>query len=251
MSRAVAVLDAFAARERDLGVTELAARTQMPLSTTAAVVYELCDLGLLEPTEGRRYRIGVRLWELATRSPGAVGLRELALPVMRNLQATVRQHTQLGILVDQDLLILERLSADPAIINISEVGGRLPFHVTASGLVLAAFSPSETRDSLIGSRRDDPFGQLRSDPRGSTLRARLRDVRAQGYAITPGVIRPEAAGIAVPILDPVRRPLAALALVVPAAEVEGASLHGMLRHLVPSAREISQRLTAAHANVPQ
>ena len=59
----------------------------------------------------------MRLWEYASRTPGAVGLREIARPWCEAVQRRVRQHTQLGILQGADVLYIERLSIRTPSIN--------------------------------------------------------------------------------------------------------------------------------------
>src|SRR5690348_6703975 len=74
LHRAVAVLDAFDEGTQDLSVSEVTARTGMPLSTCHRLLSELVEVGLLERQQDKRYRVGLRLWELAVRTPGALGI---------------------------------------------------------------------------------------------------------------------------------------------------------------------------------
>ena len=92
------VLQAFDILRPFLTLTEISEATGLPASTTHRLVAELEREGLLERMPDRSYRLGVRLWEFASRTPGAVGLRELARPWLEAVHARVRQHTQLGVL---------------------------------------------------------------------------------------------------------------------------------------------------------
>ena len=67
------VLEAFDALRPFLTLTEIADAAAMPLSTTHRLVAELEREGLLERMPDRTYRLGVRLWEFASRTPGALG----------------------------------------------------------------------------------------------------------------------------------------------------------------------------------
>ncbi len=60
----------------ELTVTELARRTGLPLTTTHRLAGELVAGGALERGEDGRYRIGLRLWEIASLAPRGLGLRE-------------------------------------------------------------------------------------------------------------------------------------------------------------------------------
>ena len=103
---------------------------------------------MLERDESRGIRVGMRLWELATRSSGALRLRQVALPFMERIQARVGEHTQLAILEQDEALFLERLSHPDAVTNITRVAGRLPLNASSSGLVLLAYADPEVREKL-------------------------------------------------------------------------------------------------------
>lgn len=213
LSRAVTLLETFNTGTRDLNVTEMASRAGIPLSTAHRIVGELLSLGLLERVSERRYRIGLRLWELAVRTPGALGIRELALETLRAAHARIGQNLQLGVLQGREVLYLEQLSAPKAVGNLIVVGGRIPFHVTSSGLVLAANLEPGLRESLL-SQPLVPYGRA-PRPDADTLRARLSAIRQAGYVTTRGYVNTDATAIAVPIHGPTGNTVAALSAIVP------------------------------------
>lgn len=227
LERAVLILETFDTGTRDLSVTEISERSGMPLSTTHRIVTELLGLGLLERTHHRRCRIGLRLWELAVRTPGALGIREIAMPALRTAHAALGQHLQLGILEGGDVLHLERLSAPQATVNYSVVGGRMPFHATSSGLVLVAFGRPGLRDELLG--QPLPAFYRSPQPDTVTLRKDLAAIRRKGYAVTVGYIDPAATSIAVPIIDPFGAAIAAIAAIVPSDDPREAQVVAILQ----------------------
>ena len=148
------ILDAFEARRPFLTLTEIADAADLSMSTAHRLVGELEREGLLERLPDRSYRLGVRLWEFASRTPGAIGLRELARPWLAAVHSRVRQHTQLGVLAGRDVLFVERMSTRDAVVNATLIGGRIPFC-------------SRTRSPVWSMRSSLPAG--RSTPH--TLRA--------------------------------------------------------------------------------
>lgn len=194
------ILDAFDAKSSALTVTDLSRRARLPLSTTSRMVADLVKHGLLARTkDGRKVMVGVRLWELGSRAAPTRGLREAALPFMEDLHSVVRHHIQLGVLEGHEVLFLERLSARDAVINVTEVAGRLPLHASSSGLVLLAHAPAEVQESVLGQplRRFTPSTITTPD----LLRVTLAEIRRSGFVHTPGHIREPAAGVAVPVRD--------------------------------------------------
>ncbi len=98
LERAVRILEVFDADHITVTITDIAERAGLPLSTASRLVDDLVGLGLLRRDEGRRVRIGVRLWELASRASPTLGLREAAMPFLEDVHAIVGHHVQLGVL---------------------------------------------------------------------------------------------------------------------------------------------------------
>ncbi|MEV7649409.1 IclR family transcriptional regulator [Arthrobacter sp. NPDC089319] len=242
LSRIMQILAAFDVDAVFLTVSQLSVRSGLALATTHRLVAEMEQFGLLERQPDKTYRLGVRLWEIACRTPGALGLREIAKPYLQEVQSRVRQHTQLGILEGHEVLFLERLSARDAVVNVTLVGGRLPLHASSSGLVLLAHSDNGFQDELLAGdlfRYTDQTVQSPED-----LRGLLQQIRRDGYACGRGYIHPEARGIAVPIRGVNDVVVAAVSVVVPN---DDAPVTGFVRLLQAAAQAISKDLHAAYA----
>lgn len=207
------VLDAFDTWHPFLTLSEIAQASRLAPSTAHRLVAELEEEGLLERLPDRSYRLGVRLWEFASRTPGAVGLREIARPWMSAVHQRVKQHVQLGVRSGHDVLFIERMSMPDATLNATVIGGRTPLHASSSGLVLlahadAAFVASAVRDPL-------PVYTEHSLRTAAEVRGELRRVRAEGFAVADRFIHLESRGIAVPITGPDGTIYAAMGVVVP------------------------------------
>ncbi|OJX65730.1 MAG: hypothetical protein BGO95_04625 [Micrococcales bacterium 73-13] len=212
LHRHLRVLSAFDARHPYLTLTEVAERAGLAKSTVHRLVGELEREGLVERGPDRLLRLGVRIFELASRTPGALGLREIARPYLQAVQARIRQHVQLGVLAGTDVLFVERLSQRDAVLNATLIGGRIPLHASSSGLVLLASAPAALVDEVVAAGiRVYTEHTIRT---AAELRRVLRRVRADGFAETRGHIHPDSRGIAVPVLGPHRTVYAALGVVV-------------------------------------
>lgn len=242
LHRHLRVLDAFDALRPFLTLTEIADAAGMAPSTTHRLVGELVAEGLLERLPDRTYRLGVRLWEFASRTPGAVGLREVARPWLAAAHARIRQHVQLGVRSGTDVLFIERMSAPGAVMNATLIGGRIPLHASAGGLVLLAHAPEGAIDEVIaaGLRVYTPHTLARP----AALRDALRRVRADGFAVTAGHIHEESTGVAVPVRGPDGSVYAALGAVVPN---DGTSARAALEVLGVAAAGVGRALADAYA----
>jgi DNA-binding IclR family transcriptional regulator len=235
------VLDAFDVLRPFLTLSEIADAAGLAPSTAHRLVAELEREGLLERMPDRTYRLGVRLWEFASRTPGALGLRELARPWLSAVHARVRQHTQLGVLSGRDVLFIERMSTRDAVLNLTLIGGRTPLPVSSSGLVLLAHAVPAVVDDVIAAGW--PVYTDRTLRDGDALRERLRHVRADGFAIAEGYIHAESRGIAVPVLGPHGAVYAAIGVVVPN---DGTSPNPAIELLSVAAAGITRALEEAY-----
>lgn len=206
------LLQAFDTLRPFMTLTEMADAAGMPLSTAHRLAAELEREGLLERMPDRTYRLGLRLWEFASRTPGALGLRELARPWLEAVHVRVRQHTQLGVLAGHDVVFIERMSTRDAVLNATLIGGRTPLPVSSSGLVLLAHAEAGLVDEVIAAGW--PAFTPATIRGADALRAKLRHVRADGFAVADGQIHLESRGIAVPVMGPHQVVYAAIGVVV-------------------------------------
>lgn len=212
LARAARIVEAFGIDDASLTVTELARRADLHVATASRLIEELARCGWLE-RDGRRVRVGVRLWEVASRSSTTVSLREAARPFMEDLHAVVEQNTQLAVREGTEVLFLERLTTRGAAVSFTRIAGRLPIHASSSGLLLLAHSPREVQEQVMNAPMRTFTDHTIRTPH--ELRVELANVRRQGYALCAGHIHPETTGIAVPVRGADDTVVAALALVVP------------------------------------
>ncbi|MDH6437117.1 DNA-binding IclR family transcriptional regulator [Streptomyces sp. SAI-144] len=238
LARTVRILDAFTPEEPALTVSEISRRSGLHVATASRLVAELVSYGCLIRDDDRRVRIGVRLWELATRASPTLSLRNAAMPFMEGVHDVVGHHVQLGVLDGDEALFLERLTAPGAVINYTRVAGRLPLHASSIGLVLLAHGPADLRRRVLDGclHRYTP----NTPATAARLRAVLADVRQQGYAYCPGYVHLEALGVAAPVRDARGEVVAALAVIVPNAS-EASSVVPVVR---TAARGVSRALGA-------
>jgi DNA-binding IclR family transcriptional regulator len=212
-ARAVRILESFTPDEPELTVTEVARRSGLHLATASRIVGQLVEAGLLSRGADREVRVGMRMWELASRAAPTRSLRDAAMPYLEDLHAVVGHHAQLAVLDGDEVIFLERLSARDAVINYSRVAGRLPLHISSSGIVLMAYGPRDLRERVLTRPLETRTPATITSP--DRLRATLEQVRRQGYALLAGHVHPDATGIAVPVRDGLGEVVAALSVIVP------------------------------------
>ncbi|WP_427135412.1 IclR family transcriptional regulator [Pseudarthrobacter sp. S9] len=234
VDRVVRVIAAFPEGVTVLQLSELAARTGLPLTTAHRLVRQLAGHGLLDVGTGGSVRLGLRLWEIVNRNSPTLELRQAAMPFMEDIQQVLNQNVNLAVLDGWEALFVERLSRRGSAANRAQVAGRMPVHLSSAGLVLMANQPMPVQAEYL-ERFTDPTGRLALED----LRILLGEAAHQGYAQLAGVVDPDTWGIAVPVLDRKKRIVAALGVVVPLREVR---LQALVPALQTAARGIGRRL---------
>ncbi len=199
LSRIVRILETFSEEKTSQTPSEIGRAAGLPRSTAYRLVDDLTEAGLLDRNEDNELQLGLRLWELALRGSTVLRLRQAGLPYMEEIQAHIREHTQLAVLEQDEALFLERLSHNEAGPNITLVAGRLPLHASSSGLVLLAYANPEIRNRVLARPLAKVGPETITDP--ARLERELRTIRTQGYVIAPGTVQAVSTGIAVPIRD--------------------------------------------------
>lgn len=236
LDRLVRILSAFDAARGSMTVSTLSRLAGLPPATAYRLVDELVGHEMLARSADGQISLGLGLWELASRSSPALDLKEAAKPFMEDIQAVVRQHTQLAVLREDEVLFIERLSSRDSVVNQARVAGRLPVHRTSSGVVLLAYAPSHVQEAYLARHLDTagPSGAVAPGFRDLLIR-----VRSQGYAALDGLVDAETSGVAVPVLSTGNVATAALSVVVP---LLGDNLHGILPVLMTGSRGISRAM---------
>ncbi|WP_092521054.1 IclR family transcriptional regulator [Actinopolyspora saharensis] len=213
LSRVVRIVESFGSDTPALRVSEIARRADLHIATASRLIEELVGHGWLHRHADRRIRIGVRLWELASRASPTLDLREAAMPFLEDLHTAVGHHVQLGVREEREALFVERLSAPGAIDSLTHVAGRLPLHASSAGLVLLAHAPAWLQERVLAEPLPAYTSLTVVDP--GQLRALLAEVRTSGSALCRGFIDTRAAGVAVPLRGPDETVVAALSVIVP------------------------------------
>lgn len=241
-ARVLDVLGAFTAGAPALGLSDIARRTGLPLTTVHRIVGELTAGGALDRGADGHYRIGLRLWEIGHLAPASHGLREAAMPFLEDLHEVTRHNVQLAVLDPDDpgeVVYVERLSRHDAVSILTRSGSRLPSHATGVGLVLLAHAAPEAAELVLARplRRFTPYTVCEPDG----VRALLAQARTGGFVISDRQIEAVSLSVAAPVRAGGGPVVAALSIVVPA---DGTNPHTWVPAVRAAARGISRALPA-------
>lgn len=215
----------------------------LPRSTTYRVLGVLVEEGFAVHLAGEhRYGLGVSAYELGFAYSRQEPLQWLARPVLQKLVDETGHSGHFAVLHGPDVLYVveERAPGRPSLVT--DVGVRLPAHLTASGLaMLAALSGSQLR-ALYPPGRALITRHGGSPESFTELRRRAREARELGYAVEDGTVTPGLASVGCAVLDHTGRPAAAVALTFPPQELTDEGVAPLATLVRATAGEIGRRL---------
>ncbi|MBB4932893.1 DNA-binding IclR family transcriptional regulator [Lipingzhangella halophila] len=242
-SKVLAMLGAFTPSGAELTLTEMARRAGLSVPTAHRRAAELVEWGALERGAEGRYRIGLRLWEVASLAPRGLGLREVAMPFLEDLYEVTRENVQLAVREGTELVFVERIAGRHAIPVLTRVGGRFDLHATGVGMVLLAHAPAEVQEEVLARPLRSYTSRTVTDP--VVLRRHLAHVRRAGYASSEGQVTTDALSVAAPVVGRRGDVVAAVSLVVRLGDARPAALAPLVQ---AAGRGISRSLCSPRAH---
>ncbi|WEV59136.1 IclR family transcriptional regulator [Bifidobacterium sp. ESL0728] len=151
IDRIFLILDCFTSDNPQLNLTQIAARSGLPISTTSRLLSGLVQHGAVERWRNGSYTIGTHLINLAQTAHPMLYIQETASPCLDNLEHVTGLHIQLAVLQGNGALIIDRRDGRQRLPVYYHVGDVLPLVPTAVGRVLLAFGPPTLESSVLDS----------------------------------------------------------------------------------------------------
>lgn len=217
IDRAADLLVSVVESPRALGVSELAARSGLPKSTTSRLLGALERRGLVQRAGDRRVVPGPVLLRFAHRDTSE-SLVELAGPALKTLSELSGETINLGVPTPLGVEHLAQIDSRHFVGGTNWVGRRVPYDTSANGKVLRAFSAQRPPE--------------------------WQPVRAQGYATTVDELERGLSALAAPVFGPETVAVAALSISGPSIRLTRERIAELVPALVEQARLVSERLGA-------
>ena len=222
-------------------VSEIAAELKLEKSNTSRLLKSLAELGYATQSARRgQYRLSPRVLMLAGGYLTGEQLLKEAQPTLQKLALAARASAHLGVLVDdQAIVVAKEPSPEPLQVS-THVGGQIPLHASALGKILLAGRPEDELDRLLG--RPLVAFTPKTITQMAALRKEIDKIRRCGYAYEAGEEHPGIGCIGAPVRDASGRWIAAISVAGPLQgtpfELDQAHLSLVLDH----ANELSRRV---------
>ncbi|KAF2414552.1 IclR family transcriptional regulator [Microbacterium sp. B35-04] len=233
----------FLARQRGPApARSIATALEIPRSTVYHLLATLQEHQfVVHLPEERRWGLGIAAFELAGGYSRQEPLARLGRPVLADLVDRVGESAHLAVMHGRDVLYIveERAPRRPALVT--DVGVRLPAHLTATGRAMLAALPREQVRALFPDAAAFADRTGRGPRRPGELRDVLREVRDRGYAVEDGEVTLGTRSIGVVVRDHAGWPAAAVALTWSADERPDADLPSALASAARAASDELER----------
>lgn len=243
LERGLAVINSFSRDRQIQTLSEVANAAGLTRATARRILLTLGELGYVRQN-GRGFALTPRVLDLGYSFLSSFRVVELAQEPMERLVDEVKESSSMSILDDTEIVYVARVPTTRIMTIALALGSRLPVYPTSMGRVLlAGLSDDEVSEYLAKTELLALTPHTITDP--SELRARLHEVRAQGYALVDQELEEGVRSIAAPITNSRGDVIAAMNISCHASRVTVSRMKSEFRpRLIATAEEISSSARA-------
>jgi len=215
-ARALRVLRFLAGQPDPVTLDRLATAVGLPRSTAYHLLNTMIEEGfVVHLAEEHRYGLGVAAFEVGSGYARQEPLQRITRRHLATLVDEVGQSAHLAVLHGTDVLYVleERAPGRPPLVT--DVGVRLPAHLTASGRAILAALPANQVRALYPDRSAFVDRHGLGPTSLSALRVLLGETRQRGFAVESGEVTPGFGSVASAVLDHNGHPVAGIAVTFP------------------------------------
>ncbi len=242
VARALAVLESLTKSDHDLGVSEIAKLTGLPVGTSHRILATLAYHGYVRQNgETRRYGPGMRLLGIAASAHERLG--RIARSFLTQLMQVSQETANLAVLEGNSTLYIEQVPPPRMLRIFTEPGNRAFLHAAGTGKVLLAYQQPHVIESMV-ERTGLPRLTPNTITEPNTLLGVLERVRRQGYAIDLEEQEEGVCCLATPVFSPDGALLAAMSVSGPASRLGRGRLHDLVPHIKRVATALSRKINS-------
>jgi IclR family pca regulon transcriptional regulator len=208
LAHGLRVLEAFERRRAEMSLSQVARATGLTPATARRSLHTLGSLGYVRQVD-KQFFMTARVLALGSSFLRLSGIEETLLPDLRAIVSRCGDTAGIAILVDTEILYIAHYSEQRGVRTVASTGVRYPAYPTSLGRVLLAGLSAEELDRYFAAARFERHTEhTETDPR--KLRGILKDARSRGYATIVDELFYGVTSLAVPIVIPGGRVIAAL-----------------------------------------
>ena len=236
------ILEFLSLTQGEKGPTEIAEAVDLSKSTVHRLLSSMCARGYVDKNEqDGTYSIGIKLVEIVSSHINSLELQTEARPILNDLHDELGLIVHLGILDKHEVVYVEKMDIAPNLRRYAQIGLRVPAQCSSLGKCLLASMSGEEQDYAMKNCRFEAYTD-NSITDIAALKAHLRDVRRQGWAIDNEEYMSGRRCIGAPIYDYRGETIAALSASGPVSLLTDQRIPEVCLRVQEAAASISRKL---------
>jgi DNA-binding IclR family transcriptional regulator len=242
VGRAIQLLDCFTRDTPELRLTDLSNALEMSKAQVLRIASTLEASGyLVRDPQTKRYRLGIRLFQLGMLVQQQIDLRRIVHPYLERLVAQADESARLIVPYDDGPICLDLVESSQQTRVFAQLGQPMPWNAGTSPKLILAYLPEAEREQILGQDQFQRYTENTvTDP--DTLRQEIAQIRQHGYHIGRRDLDKDATGISAPLFDHDGAIAGTINFSVPVSRISDERVEELLQLLLDAAREISLQL---------
>jgi len=214
------ILKAFAIMEEldrggDLSLAEVSERLAMDKGTAFRLLGTMKEAGYVtQNPESKRYSNSLKLFAMGNRVADHSGFRQIARPFLEELAAKSGETANLSLRIGNDMVFVDKVETKETIKAGLSVGITVPMYCTGMGKAVLAFMKEEEAEAIIDGFQFQPYTEATVTTK-EQLKAKLEEVRKQGYCLDVEEYVESLICFAAPLFDYHGNPIGAISVSSP------------------------------------
>lgn len=210
VQKAINILNFFKEHNK-LSFTRLQKLSGYNKSTLYRILYTLEYNDYLKKDKHGRYELGINIFVLGNRISRSDQLIKFSTPYLQEISSLLEFTVHLGILNNNNIVIINKVQPDQNIQMVSRIGSAVPPHCTGQGKTLLAFSSKKKVEQIIKKHGLKKYtGNTITDK--CSFYKELEHIREKEYAVDDSEHEKNIRCISVPIFDAEGKIQAALSI---------------------------------------
>ena len=242
LERGIAILEVLGTSRAGLTLSQLTRHLSLPKSSVHCLLRTLEATGYLyRDNASGKYRISLRICELARQALSGMSLREQARPFLRELAAQTGLTVHMAVLEQGSCVLIEKVTPPGAAPPATWVGKQLGLHCTAIGKALIAYLPEDEVGRLVTEHgliryNDNTIRSVRQ------LNKELELVRQRGYALDDEEEEIGVRCIGTSVFNGNAEVVASLSVAGTTAQIDDEALRRLASLVIATAHRIGERI---------
>lgn len=242
VDRAMKLLEVLADEAKGQRLTDLAKKTGLSLTTVHRLLTTLEQRRFVQFSQADSlWHVGLQAFTVGSSFSSDRNFAASSIPVLRHLRDQTRETANIGIVDNDDILLLEQIQSREITRSLSTVGGRTP--MTSSGMgkaVLACYAPDDVRRVIKrrGFRRSTPTTITNL----SVLEDQLHRFHTDGYSFDNEEFRVGLRCVAAPVFDRRSEVVCAISVSGTPDRIPDDRVHGLGVLVAKAAADLSRKM---------